>query len=69
VVRGCKNSDIYGKMTDQYDSNSVNQRKVYELVERLKGRRTNVDDARSGRISTVKCIEVKEQIDQRIREN
>jgi hypothetical protein len=29
----------------------------------------SVDDARSGRPSTVTCVHVKEQIDQRIRDN
>jgi hypothetical protein len=31
--------------------------------------RRSVDDVRSGRPSTVKCIEVKDQIDKRIRDN
>jgi len=38
-------------------------------VERFKGERLSVVDVRSGRPSTVASIEIKEQIDQRIRDN
>jgi hypothetical protein len=52
-----KISEIYGRVTVQW-------------VERFKGGRTSVaDDARSGRPSTVTCVQVKEQVDQRIRDN
>jgi hypothetical protein len=48
----------------------MSRRKVYGWVERFKGGRTGVVvDARSGRTSTVKCAEVKEQIYQHIRDN
>jgi hypothetical protein len=48
----------------------MNQRKVYELVKGFRGGWTSVDgNARSGRSSTVICLEVKEQIHQSIRDN
>jgi hypothetical protein len=42
---------------------------LFGLVERFKGGRTNVDDACSGRLLTVTCVEVKRHIEQRIRDN
>jgi hypothetical protein len=56
-------------MADRYDDNWMSQRKVYGWVERSRRWRTNVDNACSGRSSTVKFEEVNEQIDQHIRDN
>jgi hypothetical protein len=69
VVRSCKASDIYGRTAAQHGDNGMSQRKVHEWVERFKGGRTSVDNERSGWPSTVTCFEVKQQIDQRIRDN
>jgi hypothetical protein len=47
----------------------MSQRKVYERVERFRGRLTCNGEARSRRSSAVTYVEVKEQIDHRIRDN
>jgi hypothetical protein len=41
----------------------------FEWSKRYEGMRIGVDDASSGRSSAVTCVEVTEQIDQRIRDN
>jgi hypothetical protein len=68
-----KTGEIYGRMTVQYGDNCMSQRKVYERVERFGGGGwrsvDDDDDARSGGSLTVTCVEVKERIDQRIRDN
>jgi hypothetical protein len=56
-------------MTLQYGDNGMGQRKVYVRMEKYKGIRTNVDDSCSGRPSIVTCVEVKEETDQRNRDN
>jgi hypothetical protein len=58
-------------MRFQYDDNCKSQTKICEVVEKLRGGRTNViiDDSRSGWSSTVTYDEVKLHIDQRVRDN
>jgi hypothetical protein len=56
-------------LTVQYGDNCLVRTKVYEYVERFEGGRTSVVDAGCGRPSTVTCVEVKHQIDRRIRDN
>jgi len=46
-------------MTVQYDGKCMYQRKVYEWVERLKGKLTCSHNRRSERSSTVTSVEVK----------
>jgi hypothetical protein len=43
--------------------------KLYEWVEESKEQRITVHDDSSWRPSTITCVEVKEQVDQRIRNN
>jgi hypothetical protein len=47
VVRELKTTEIYVKMIVKYGDNNMRQRKVYKLVERLKGRQTSVSKMRS----------------------
>jgi hypothetical protein len=63
-----KNGESCGGMTIQSGHNYTSQKEVYEWVEGFKEGRTNIDGACSGS-STVICVEVKEQFDQRIRDN
>jgi hypothetical protein len=56
-------------MTVQYGDICMSQREVYRWVERFRRGRTIVDDALSGRTSGVTCVEIKDQIDKRIRDN
>jgi hypothetical protein len=57
VVIRCENSGIYGRMTVQYDNNCMNQRRVYEMVERFEACKTSV-----ARPKTVTYVEVKNRI-------
>jgi hypothetical protein len=68
LTGGVKVSELYGRITVQHGDNSVRQKKVYQYLERFKGALKNYDDAFSGRISAA-CCDVKEQIDQCIRDN
>jgi hypothetical protein len=56
--RSVKIGHISGRMTVQFDSNCTGQAKVYRWVERFVARRTMVD-ARSRRLKSVTCVEVK----------
>jgi hypothetical protein len=60
MVRGCKNNEICGRIILQYDCNSMSQIKVYEMASKI------VNDACSGLLSTVACVYIKGQLDQRI---
>jgi hypothetical protein len=56
VVRGHKNSEIYGRMAVQYGHSWISNRKAYEWVEKFKGGRMSlVQDACSGRSSCNMC--------------
>jgi hypothetical protein len=56
-------------MTVKCTYNCRNQRKLYERVRRTIGGWTRVDFASFGPPSTVNCVEVKYQVDKRIRDN
>jgi hypothetical protein len=45
------------------------QKKVYECVQRFKGGRTSVNNARPEWPTNATCIEVKDQVHERIRDN
>jgi hypothetical protein len=67
---GIKSGEIYERIIVRSCNNYTSRNEVYERVQRYSGRRTSVcDNARSVRTSTVTCTEVKEQIDQSIRDN
>ena len=69
-AEGVKPSEIYRRMKVQYGDSCLCQRKVYEWVERFKNGRDNVsDEKRSGRPVIVATETVKQQIEQRIRDN
>jgi len=54
--------EIHRRMLAQYGQSTVNQRKVYEWVERFKSGRTRVtDEGRSGRPSTSRTRRPQEQ--------
>jgi hypothetical protein len=56
-------------MTVQHGDNCMNQRVVYEWVEIFKEGRANiVEDKHSDRSGSVVCVEVKQIINQRIRD-
>jgi hypothetical protein len=55
-------------MSVQYSDNRMNQRKLYETAEEMKGVETGVN-GRSGRPSSVRHFDVTEQINRRIRDN
>jgi hypothetical protein len=62
--------EIYGRMAVLYGYNYISQWKVYEYVKSIKERRKRVDDnERSRRRLALTRVEVKEKIDQRIRNN
>lgn len=42
--KGVRSTEIYGRMTIQYDSNCISQRQVYKWVEIFKIEHMNVDD-------------------------
>jgi hypothetical protein len=70
VLTGCANEwNLRGNITAMYGDNCMSQRKTCAWVERLKLWRTNVDDARSEWRLTITYVEVKKEIDQRIRDN
>jgi hypothetical protein len=47
----------------------MSQGELYDCMERFKQEHMSFDDARSGRPLAITCVEVKERIDKRIREN
>jgi hypothetical protein len=61
-------SEIYGRTAVQYDSNSVWQSNVYEWAEKFEGW-INIDYMYSQWPVIVTCMEIKEQLDQRIQDN
>jgi hypothetical protein len=62
--------DIYGTMRDQSGDKFANQRKVYEIGQRIIGWRMSFpDDACSEQLSTVRPVKVKAHINQLIRDN
>jgi hypothetical protein len=65
---GVKTIEIDGRMAVQHDDNCVSKRKIYEWVERFKGRRTSDDNGPSDRSQNVTCTEIKEDIYQCIRQ-
>lgn len=62
-LEGVKRSEVYRRMIIQYD-----QRNVYGWEKDSK-EVVRLCDARSDRSWTVTCVEIKEQIGQRIRDN
>jgi hypothetical protein len=66
---GVKTGEIYGRMTLQCGSNYISQENVYEWMERFEEWRTNDRYTRSEWPPTITRVEVKELIDQRIRDN
>jgi hypothetical protein len=66
---GDKIKEIYGRMTAQRGGNCTSHRKVnIGWHGNIQNREKNfIDDLHSGRPSAVTCVEVKEQVDQPIR--
>jgi hypothetical protein len=60
---------MYRQITVYNGENCMSQREVYECVKIFKIRQMRVDDSHSWRLSAITCVEVKEQIDQRIWDN
>jgi hypothetical protein len=57
--KSVETSETYGRMTLHYGDNRMSQMKVYEWLEKFKGRQASVDNARSERSSTAIYVEVR----------